>query len=89
MASLHYAAKCDIFLSLDCAHPSALQPGAIHGKEDFKFCHLATLTSLHLAHPGLHLLAVALAAVAPERNGLGVGPAFLTLSLTIGVESML
>ena len=36
-----------------------------------------------------HLLSVALAAIAPERGGLGVGPALLALSLSIGVESVL
>ena len=45
--------------------------------------------SLALPYPRLHLLAVALAAVAPERGRLGVGPALLTLSLPIGVKSML
>ena len=37
----------------------------------------------------LHLLSVALAAVAPERGGLGVGSALLALSLPVGVESVL
>ena len=37
MAPLHYAAKFDPFLSLDCAR----MEGA--GKEGIKFCHLATL----------------------------------------------
>ena len=41
MAPLHYAAKLDPFLSLDCN--LALHPGAIQGKEGIKFCHLATL----------------------------------------------
>ena len=36
-----------------------------------------------------HLLSVALAAVAPERGGLGVGPALLALALSVGVESVL
>ena len=38
MGPLHYAAKFDPFLSLDCA-----QPGTIQGKEAIKFSHLATL----------------------------------------------
>ena len=47
MAPLRYAAKFDPFLSLDCAPtpstlcPQALQPGAIQGKEGFKFCFVA------------------------------------------------
>ena len=45
--------------------------------------------SLALPYPRLLLLAVALAAVAPERGGLGIGPALLALSLPVGVKSML
>ena len=44
IAPLHYAAKFDPFLSLDCA-PHALHPSAIQGKEGIKFCHLATMHS--------------------------------------------
>ena len=38
MAPLHYAAKFDPVLSLDCAPTPSIQ-----GKEGIKFCHLATL----------------------------------------------
>ena len=40
-APLRYAAKFDVFLSLD--RTSALQPGAIQGKKGIQFYHLATL----------------------------------------------
>ena len=45
MAPLRYAAKYDPFISLDCA-PMPSTPGAIQGKEEIKFCHLATLLLL-------------------------------------------
>ena len=42
MAPLSYAAKFDPFLTLIAPPPS--NPSAIQGKEEIKFCHLATLS---------------------------------------------
>ena len=49
MAPLRYAAKFDLFLSLDWA--PTLHPGTIRGKEGIKFCHLATFCSYHPSPP--------------------------------------
>ena len=61
---LRYATLQNLIPSFPWIASPALQPNAIQGKEEIKFCHLATLTPLYLSEfevldDGLDLLGLA------------------------------